>query len=556
MIPPIVIRIIGKDAFSTKFKSITKEVGQFGKSMQGVGRNMSLYLTAPMALFGASVLNTAGEFEYGMNRVRAITGATGAEFSMLENKALELGESTVHTANQVTQGMQLMAQSGIGVEKTYKGIEAVLHNASANMIDMGESANITVGLMGAFKMPIEELTDITDILTKTTISSMTGFTDLAEAFLYAAPTAGAMNKSLVETSSVLAIMANGMLRGSMAGTSLRGIMAKLTAPTPQAVGIMQKLGITYDDILDKKGDLKSFVDVVKAFEGTSITAGQVLQIFGLRAGPGFQIMLNAGSEALADMNERLEDFQGTAKEIAEIQLMGFKGQMWKLTSAFQGFKIAIAKSGILIWGMKVGKFLTEFFRKMAKFHPALLKWVFAFGMIVAIAGPLIFILGTLIAMLPFLIIGFKLLAGALLGIIWPIVGLLAFLYLGYKIYTQWDSIAKKFDEVKGHFKELIDDILYAFRLLDRTGQALSEFRFGDAWEAFSGLAPVLGRVPSGEHYAREQSFDASKYVFGRGFGGVIRVDVKAPKGTDVSAEGEGGIALDVNQGKTFGDEWD
>lgn len=565
MIPPIVIRIVGKDAFATKLNTVGKEIGQFGKQMQSVGRNMSMYLSAPMAVFGAHTLKTAGDFQYGMNRVKAITGATGDDFALLKNKAMELGESTIFTANQVTEGMQLMAQAGMGVENTYKGVGTVLNNASANMIEMGESAGITAGLMRAYKKPVEELVDVTDIMTKTSISSLSNFTELADAFLYAGPTAAAMGKTLEETAGVLGVLANGMLKGSMAGTAMRGMMAKLTAPSAQAVEIMQSLGISYDDILDKKGNLRSFVDVVKAFENTSITAGEVLQIFGLRAGPGFQVMLNTGSKGVQDMMDTVKDFGGTTDRIAKIQLEGFKGQMWKLKSAFEGFELAIAESGLLVWATNLTEKFTEFFRKLSRANPTFLKFATILGTIAVVSGPILFFFGTMLAMLPFMIAGWTTLAIVVNLALWPIVLIIAYLaFWATALYLVWKNWAKiklyiteSWKAFTSGFVEIKNDILWLVRWLSRVGDLINNLKFGQAWKLFrEGMGTIFQRGGPGPAPSTEKPADfMQQYMYSK-TRSVIDVNIKSDKMAEVYAgAGEGVDELNVNQGRTFGEEW-
>lgn len=490
MIPPIIIRILGKDNVSSKLSSVTANMGKFGKKMQGVGKKMSMAVTLPMTMLTTHTLKTAGDFEYGMNRVKVLTGANGAEFLKLSDKAKVLGESTIFTAGQVTDGMQMLAQAGFSVDQIYSSIGTVLAGASANMVDMAESANIGAGLMKTFGYEAKEMSTVMDMLTKTSMSSMTNFTELSEAFVYAGPSAGAMGKTLKETSVVLGALANGMMKGSMAGTSLRGMMAKLTAPSAEAVKIMSELGIKYSDILDQKGNMKSFIDVIKAFENTGVTAGEVLQIFGLRAGPGFQILLNQGSKSLKEMSKKIGDFGGVTEKVAKVQVQGFKGQMWMLTSAFEGMEIAIAESGILIFFTKVGRKLTDLFRNLARHHKAFLKWMFIIGLVVGVLGPLLVAMGALLAMLPLVASGFGMLSTAMMFlwanpiglIILAIAGALALLYIYWKelgdsmelgliaILTKWEE-----------FKTLLSE---TWQWIQDVGSALLNLDFGTLGKLF------------------------------------------------------------------------
>lgn len=563
MIPPIGVKIFGKDALGHKLKRLQKQLNQFGASATKIGRTMSVGMTVPMGMFGIHTLKTAADFEYGMNRVAAITEATGKDFALLRGEAKRLGEETTFTAGQVTQGMQLMAQASLPVQDIFKGVGAVLEGAQANMIDMGEAANISVGLMKTFGYTADELRVVMDMLTKTSMSSMTNFTQLADAFIYAGPTAGAMGKTLKETSTILGSLANGMIKSSMAGTSLRGMMAKLTAPAPQAISIMKGLGLRYKDILDTKGNLHSFIDIVKAFEKTSITAGQVLQIFGLRAGPGFQVLLNQGSEALQKMNDTIGDFAGTTKRISDVQIRGFRGQLWMLRSAFEGFEIAIADSGILQFATKIAKKFTELFRVFAKFHPGILKVGFGLLMLTAVIGPLLIALGAV--------------SIAIAAISWPIIGIIAgVVALGVGIAALiiwWDRIVEivaKFGWMLGLIAGPIGWLIWGVGLLiynwDEFSQTLKDV-YGwlkKVFDAISNanlmkLAELFGFGGGTEEeqaakLARQEEM-GKMFMGGAGYIPTSRAQINvnipnAPKGTDVTVESEE-IEMSVEQGLAF-----
>jgi hypothetical protein len=208
------------------------------------------------------------------------------------------------------------------------------------------------------------------------------------------------------------------------------MMAKLTAPGQQQIEIMKSLGIRYDDILDKKGNMKSFVDVLRAFQGTSVTAGQVLQIFGLRAGPGFQVLLNQGTGALLKMMDKVGEFSGTTKKLSNIQISGFKGQLWMLVSAFDELSIAIAKSGVLQFATKFIFKITNLLLKLSETNPVILKLAFGIGALVAVVGPALIVIGAISAAV----------AAISLPVLAVIVAIIALVgWLGALIYW-WDEV--------------------------------------------------------------------------------------------------------------------
>src|SRR5690625_3706696 len=100
-----VLRGLDSAQYSDCLKNARGQLKNVGKSMQLVGRNMSAYVTAPIAGFGALTLKAAGDFEQAMRQVKAVSSATGEEFEALREQAKELGaRSEEHTSELQSRG--------------------------------------------------------------------------------------------------------------------------------------------------------------------------------------------------------------------------------------------------------------------------------------------------------------------------------------------------------------------------------------------------------------------------------------------------------------------
>ena len=79
----------------------TKRLRATGKKMQSIGRGLTVGLTAPLTAIGVSSFRTARDFEFSMQRVAAVSGATETQLQALSAQARELGRTTVFTAADV-----------------------------------------------------------------------------------------------------------------------------------------------------------------------------------------------------------------------------------------------------------------------------------------------------------------------------------------------------------------------------------------------------------------------------------------------------------------------
>ncbi len=72
------------------------------------------------------ILKMAGDFEQGMNRVKALSGATGKQFEKLETQAKDLGATTQFSAGQVADAMGFLAQSGFTAQEIFEAMPATV----------------------------------------------------------------------------------------------------------------------------------------------------------------------------------------------------------------------------------------------------------------------------------------------------------------------------------------------------------------------------------------------------------------------------------------------
>lgn len=81
-----------------KFSGLSGQMKKLSGGMQDIGGKLSKTVTAPLFGVGVAALKSTSDFDDGMSKVRALTGATGKEFDDLRNKAIQLGNDTAFSA--------------------------------------------------------------------------------------------------------------------------------------------------------------------------------------------------------------------------------------------------------------------------------------------------------------------------------------------------------------------------------------------------------------------------------------------------------------------------
>ncbi|MFF7901166.1 phage tail tape measure protein [Streptomyces sp. NPDC007920] len=376
----------GRDAGSNFAGGLDKS----GKAVKDTGLKLTTFVTAPIAAMGIGVLKTAGDFEAGMNKVKAVSGATGREFTQLRDLAKELGRTTQFSASEAADAMGFLAMSGFKAKDITSALPGVLNLAAAGAIGLADAADIASNILSGYGFQAKDLGRVNDILAKTFTSTNTDMQMLGESFKYVGPVAKSAGLQFEETSAAIGMLGNAGIQGSQAGTTLRMAIARLAKPPKAAQKALKALGIS---VTDSEGKMRPLVDIVRQLEKTGADTAQMMTIFGIEAGPGMQALVSQGSGALAQLTKDLENSGGTAEQIAKTQMEGLNGSLKGLQSAFEGLVLEIADSGILDWATQFTDKLTGLVSQLAKTNPAVFKIGSVVALVAALVGPLLVGLG-------------------------------------------------------------------------------------------------------------------------------------------------------------------
>jgi TP901 family phage tail tape measure protein len=497
MANPIRIVISAVDKFSSKFAQISKRIETVGQKLNDVGMKASIGLTVPIMAMGISTVNTAAQFEKSMNRAAVLTRATDSQFADLSKTARQLGRDTVFTAGEAADAMGFLAMSGFDTTQIIGAMPGTLDLAAAAQLDMARTADIASNVLTTFQIKAEDMIGVADVLALTMSTSNTNIEQLAEAIKFVGPIAGAMGISLKQTAAAIGLLGNAGIQADMAGTGLRMSLAALAKPTGEAMEALSRLGISKSALIDSKGNVKGFVEIVKELERTGANASDMMQIFGVRAGPAMMALLSQGAKKLEDYTATMDDAGGTAKRISDRQLKGFYGQLELLKSVFEELQIVIADSGLLTAVTNFAKALTDILQVLVKTNPDMIRFLLVIAGAAAVFGPLLMILGqTALALTSILnlfkavavVIGVSTKAAAIFaGTAAIVVAALAiWAYNIYLIWKNWDAITSAFSSWQMFWKTMMFFFLEIFDTL----KGIAKIALPKWLERKIGLSPV------------------------------------------------------------------
>lgn len=277
--------------------------------------------------FSKQSLQVGLQFDATMSQVSAISGATGEDFDLLREKALEMGAQTKFSASEAGQAMVYMGMAGWKTEQIMDGLAGVMSLAAASGEDLATTSDIVTDALTAFGLGAEDATRFADVLAAASTNSNTNVALMGETFKYVAPLAGTMKYSIEDTAVAIGLMANNGIKGSQAGTALRNVISNLVKPPKQAAAAMAELGIS---LTDAEGNNKSLMEVMKDLRQAF---GDISNDESLQSYKTYMDGLNADLEAGLITQE---EYETSAEAMAQQFLKSTDSMKAALASAISG----------------------------------------------------------------------------------------------------------------------------------------------------------------------------------------------------------------------------
>jgi TP901 family phage tail tape measure protein len=413
-----------------------KKAARVGRDLSAAGRSLTTGLTLPLLALGAGAIKVSMDFEKAMTEVSISTQATTAEMALLEAQARAIGKSTVFSAEEAAQAIDMLAKNGLGVTDILGGAaEAATNLAAAAGSELEPAAAAVTDAMSQFKIEAADLPAAVNQITGAVNESKLSFEDFTLASGQAGGVAGALGVSFEDFNATLAATSPLFSSGSDAGTSFKTFLQRLVPTTTAAATAIRAANLEF---FNADGSMKSMTDIAEQLRvglgGLSDEAKNeaLKDIFGTDAMRTAIGLMDQGAAGLTRVKDAIAATDAQAQ--AAKRMEGLSGQLEQLKGAAEELGIAIGDSGLLefITGLVVGA--ADFIDKLSALNPEILKWAVVLGGIVAVVGPVLMFLGAMasgisaiIAILPLITAAIGFLWTAILGpiglVIAAIVGL-------------------------------------------------------------------------------------------------------------------------------------
>lgn len=368
-----------------------------GKSLTTAGKTLSATVTAPIVGLGAASIKTTADFESAMSKVSAISGATGNDLDSLNKKAQEMGAKTKFSATESAEAFTYMAMAGWKTEDMIDGIDGIMSLAAADGLDLATTSDIVTDALTAFGLSAKDSGHFADVLAKASSSANTNVSMLGESFKYVAPVAGSLGYSAEDTAIALGLMANAGIKGSQAGTALRGSISRLVKPTGDAAALMDKYGLSLTNADGTMKPLGEVMDELREKLGglsESEQAQAAATLFGQEAMSGMLAIINASDSDYKNLTDSIYNAEGAAQKMADVQLDNLSGQLILLKSALEGAAIQIGEI-LLPYVKDFVQWIQNLVDKFNSLSPEQQNFIVKIALMAAVIGPILLIIGKL-----------------------------------------------------------------------------------------------------------------------------------------------------------------
>jgi len=304
--------------------------------------------TAALAAYGLYKAVSAGaELEKQMDSLGAVSEATGRQTKRLEKQALDLGESTQFTANEVAKAQTELVKGGLSLKQVMGGgLKATLSLAAAGELELAAAAETTVNAMKLFGLRGKDAEKVADGLATAANKTTADVSDFAVAFKQGGSAVKQAGRGFNDALTVLEALAENGIKNSDAGTSMKTAILQLLAPTEKQEKLAKLLNLQF---VDQKGNLKdaaSLADDLRDSLGGYSNAQRTAYLKTLAGTDGFRTLAalyDAGPKKLRAL-EQANLRTGTAQDVARQKMDNLTGDTEQLTGALETQGIKLTKA--------------------------------------------------------------------------------------------------------------------------------------------------------------------------------------------------------------------
>lgn len=433
-----------KEVGNYKLRALGEQFKQTGEKMKTAGKNLTKYVTAPLAGIGAASVAAFNEVQNGLNIVTSKTGATGAQLEQMQQIARDLAKNLPVSFEEAGTAVgELNTRFGVTGEQLASLSEDYLEFAKVNSVDLNQSIDETQKALSAFGLTAEDAPALLDRLTKAGQESGASVDTLTSGLIQNATAFQELGLNMDQSVNLMSQMEKS---GANSETVMQGLRKALKNAAAEGIPLDQALSQLQDTILNGTDGMDGLTAAYDLFGKSGD------QIYGA---------VKNGTLDFSALGAAATDASGTLDAVFN--------QTLTPADKFQQTMNSLKDVGYE-FGNTILPMITPLIEKLTEKIQALSEWwsglsphaqkmIVIVGGIVAAIGPLIMLLGGIISAIGNLIIFLPMVGGAFSALLGPIglviAAVAAAIAIGVALYKNWDKIKETAARVWGAIKNAI-----------------------------------------------------------------------------------------------------
>ena len=409
------------DGVNSRLDGMAKRAKKFGKQM-------SLYVTAPLVAFAGTAIYEFGRVDDAMTKSLAIMGSSLDEFGgsaeLMKQEMMDLAVTeslnTSASTKDLADSFFFLASAGFTAKESMEALDDVNRFASAGAFDMATATDLLTDAQSALGLGSKDLTErmenmnrVSDVLVRANTLANATVQQFATSLTSKAGTSmKTFNRTVEEGTAVLAVYADQGIKAELAGSAYDRVLRLLAKSSRTNAEAHAAFGL---NVFDAEENMSSMVDIVRELEEGFADLTPEMQMAQLDA-LGFDARVQqaifpliGASDQIAEYQKKLENAGGFTSQVAAKQFMSFGNQMKNTAHHVR----ALAR--------EVGEILAPCVLRMNKAMASGIKFLMGLGettkfvlvqmgMLLAIIGPISVGIGTAVPIVQMLATSYATLA--------------------------------------------------------------------------------------------------------------------------------------------------
>jgi TP901 family phage tail tape measure protein len=328
------------DNLKSKWKSLLGVAGQLGLAVGGA------------QILGSSI-TTIKEFGQSIADLSAITGASGSDLEKYKKAAIELGKETQGGAKAVVEAFKLIGSAKPDLLENADALiqvtEAARTLSKASGMELPDAATALTDAMNQFGASSDEAAKFINVLAAGSKFGAAEIPQVTEALLKFGAVSKAANVSIEESTALIEALAERGLKGAEAGTALRNVMLKLSAPDAlpkEAKERLDALGISFADLQDKSKPFSERLDKLKPLLNDNAA---LVKVFGMENAVAARNLIDSTTR-IRELNSQVTD-TNTAFEQADVRSKTLSEAFNRLKETWNSFVLGVAEGKDVTQGL-------------------------------------------------------------------------------------------------------------------------------------------------------------------------------------------------------------